>query len=142
MKTIFVNLKEIERTWYLIDAEDQVLGRVAAKVASVVRGKESPRFAPHHDTGDRVVVINADKFRVTGTKLDNKVYHRHSGYPGGLTTETLRKSLARKPLFPLERAIKGMLPKGSLGRKLFTSVRLYAGTEHPHKSQNPVTIEL
>ncbi|THB63026.1 MAG: 50S ribosomal protein L13 [Spirochaetaceae bacterium] len=137
MKTIFKKAADIERKWYLIDAEGQTLGRVAGKVAVLLRGKHKPEFAPHTEVGDYVVVINADKITVSGGKEKKKVYYRHSGFPGGIYSETLEKVLVRKPEFPLEHPIKGMLPKNRLGRKLFKNVKVYAGSRHPHAAQQP-----
>ncbi|MFQ3547143.1 MAG: 50S ribosomal protein L13 [Termitinemataceae bacterium] len=142
MKTVFVKPADAERKWYLIDAQDQVLGRVAAKVAAVLRGKEKATFAPHQEMGDFVVVINADKVRVTGRKATQKMYYRHTGYAGGLKAANFETLIAKHPADPLELAIKGMLPKGPLGRKLFKNVKVYAGADHPHAAQNPQVIEL
>ncbi|MDR3275871.1 MAG: 50S ribosomal protein L13 [Treponema sp.] len=142
MKTIFIKPAQVERKWFVIDAQDKALGRVAARVAAIVRGKEKPIFAPHQEMGDFVVVVNADKVAVTGRKAQQKLYHHHSGYPGGLKTQNFEKLLERHPTSPLELAIKGMLPKGPLGRKLLKNVKLYAGAEHPHEAQNPSAIEL
>lgn len=142
MKTVMVKPKEVERRWYIIDAADQVLGRVAARVASILRGKHKPYFSPHLEIGDYVVVINAAKVKVTGLKATEKVYYRHSGYPSGLKSETFAEILARRPVFPLEHAIKGMLPKNRLGRKLFTNVKVYAGDTHPHAAQTPEPLEV
>ncbi|MCL2190707.1 MAG: 50S ribosomal protein L13 [Treponema sp.] len=142
MKTVFVKPALVERKWFVIDAEGKVLGRVAAKVASIVRGKTKAIFAPHQEMGDFVVVINADKVVVTGRKAQQKMYYRHTGYPGGLKTTTFEKLIARHPTQPLEKAIKGMLPKGPLGKKLAKSVKIYAGAEHRHAAQNPTAIEL
>jgi large subunit ribosomal protein L13 len=142
MKTIFVKPVDLERKWYVIDAGGKSLGRVAARVASIVRGKEKPVFAPHQETGDFVVVINAGKVAVTGSKARQKMYYRHSGYVGGLKAQNYATLIARHPVSPLELAIKGMLPKGPLGRKLFRNVKVYAGAEHPHGAQNPERIEL
>ena len=122
MKTIFVNQKEITRKWYVIDAEGKILGRVAVAVADILRGKHKPEFAPHQEVGDYVVVVNAAKVNVTGNKMGDKMYYRHSGYPGALKSESLEKMIQRKPVFPLENAIRGMLPKNRLGRKLFKNV--------------------
>jgi len=141
MKTVFAKPASVERKWYVIDAEGKVLGRVAAKVAAIVRGKNKAIFVPHQEIGDFVVVINADKIVVTGRKVQQKMYYRHSGYVGGLKTDTFEKLIARHPTKPLENAIKGMLPKGPLGRKMAKNVKLYAGTAHPHISQKPVPIE-
>jgi large subunit ribosomal protein L13 len=142
MKTIFVKPADVERKWFIIDAEGKVLGRIAARAASIVRGKEKAVYVPHQEVGDFVVVINAEKLVVTGRKAQNKQYHHHSGYVGGLKTVTYEKLSARHPASPLELAIKGMLPKGPLGRKLWKNVKVYAGTEHPHRAQNPQAIEL
>ena len=142
MKTVFVKPASVERKWYVIDAEGKVLGRVAAKAASIVRGKNKAIYAPHQEIGDFVVVINADKIVVTGRKAQQKVYYRHSGYPGGLKAQTYEKAAARHPQMPLENAIKGMLPKGPLGRKLAKNAKVYAGASHPHSAQNPTVIEI
>ncbi|MCL2601991.1 MAG: 50S ribosomal protein L13 [Treponema sp.] len=142
MNTVFVKPAKVERKWFLIDAEEKVLGRVAARIASILRGKEKAVFVPHQEVGDYVVVINADKIAVTGRKRERKEYHRHSGYPGGLTTLTFQKLIERRPCSPLELAIKGMLPKGPLGRKLFNNVKVYAGAEHPHAAQKLEKLEL
>ena len=142
MKTVYVNPAEAPRQWYVIDATDHPLGRVAARVASVVRGKHRPYYTPHQEVGDRVIIVNASKVRLTGNKVAAKLYYRHSGYPGGLKSETFEKVAVRKPTFPLERAVRGMLPKGRLGRKLFNNVKVYPGAEHPHTSQRPETLAL
>ena len=142
MKTLFVKPAEAERKWYVIDAEGKVLGRVAAKVASILRGKEKATYAPHQEIGDYVVVINADKIVVTGRKVTQKMYYRHSGYVGGMKATNFESLIARHPVDPLELAIKGMLPKGPLGRKLFKNVKVCAGANHPHAAQNPQIIEL
>jgi large subunit ribosomal protein L13 len=142
MKTEFIKPARLERKWFLIDAQGKVLGRVAARVSSILRGKEKVVFAPHQETGDFVVIVNAEKILVTGRKAQQKEYHRHTGYVGGLKTERFEKLIARRPVAPLELAIKGMLPKGPLGRKLFKNVKVYAGAEHPHGAQNPQTLEL
>jgi large subunit ribosomal protein L13 len=142
MKTVYAKPESVERKWYIIDAENKVLGRVAAKVASIVRGKNKAIFVPHHEIGDFVVVINADKIKVTGRKAQQKIYYRHSGYIGGLKAHNFEKVIARHPTMPLELAIKGMLPKGPLGRKLAKNAKIYAGTEHPHGSQKPAPIDL
>lgn len=142
MDTIFVNPKDFDRKWYLIDAEGQTLGRVATKVAYLLRGKNKAHYVPHQECGDYVVVINADKVTVTGGKMLKKKYHRHSGYPGGIKSFTLKDMLVRKPEFPLESAIRGMLPKNRLGRKLFKNVKVYAGAQHPHAAQQPVALEI
>lgn len=141
MKTVFAKPASVERKWYIIDAEGKVLGRVAAKVAAIVRGKNKAVFVPHQEIGDFVVVINADKVKLTGRKTQNKMYYRHSGYAGGLKATTFEKLVDRHPTQPLELAIKGMLPKGPLGRKMAKNAKLYAGTSHPHASQKPEKIE-
>ena len=141
MKTVFAKPASVERKWYIIDAEGKVLGRVAAKVASIVRGKNKAIFVPHQEVGDFVVVINADKIMVTGRKAQQKMYHRHTGYVGGLKSNNFEKIIERHPTMPLELAIKGMLPKGPLGRKLAKNAKIYAGTSHPHGSQKPTPIE-
>ena len=142
MNTVFVKPALVERKWFVIDAEGKVLGRIAAKVASIVRGKTKAVYAPHQEIGDFVVVINADKVAVTGRKAQQKMYYRHSGYPGGLKAHNFEKVIAKHPTAPLENAIKGMLPKGPLGRKLAKNAKIYAGAAHPHAAQNPVVIEL
>jgi large subunit ribosomal protein L13 len=142
MNTVFVKPALVERKWFVIDAEGKVLGRIAAKVASIVRGKTKAVYAPHQEVGDFVVVINADKVAVTGRKAQQKMYYRHSGYPGGLRAHNFEKVIAKHPTAPLENAIKGMLPKGPLGRKLAKNAKIYAGAAHPHASQNPTVIEL
>ena len=141
MKTIFVKQKDVERKWWLVDAEDQVLGRLASRIALVLRGKHKPIYSPHMETGDFVVVVNAEKVKITGNKREQKLYYRHSGYPGGLKTEVLGKIMTKKPTFPLEHAVKGMLPKGKMGRKIFQNVKIYAGPEHPHEAQKPEKLE-
>jgi large subunit ribosomal protein L13 len=141
MKTVFTNPVSVERKWYIIDAEGKVLGRVAAKIASIVRGKNKAIFVPNQEIGDFVVVINADKIVVTGRKPLQKMYYRHTGYVGGLKTTTYEKLIAQHPTRPLEYAIKGMLPKGPLGRKMAKNVKIYAGTSHPHGAQNPIILE-
>jgi large subunit ribosomal protein L13 len=142
MDKVFVKPAEVERKWFVIDAEGKILGRVAARAASIVRGKEKAVFTPHQEVGDYVVVINADKIRVTGRKVQQKTYYHHTGYVGGLKSINFEALINRHPTAPLENAVKGMLPKGPLGRKLFKNVKIYAGSEHPHAAQNPATIEL
>ena len=142
MKTIFVTSATAERSWYIIDAEGKPLGRVAAKVASVLRGKNKPTYTPSQETGDFVIVINAEKVAVTGRKRQNKMYYRHSGYPGGLKDFTFNELLGRDPVAPLELAVRGMLPKGPLGRKLYKNAKIYAGSQHPHTAQTPAAIDL
>ncbi len=142
MRTIFVKPADVERTWYVIDAEGKVLGRLASRVVGILRGKNKPTFSPHWDTGDSVIIVNAEKVLVTGNKSANKLYYRHSRYPGGFRAEPLGKLMERRPGVPLERAIKGMLPKGALGRKIFKNLKVYAGPEHPHAAQKPVKIDI
>lgn len=142
MKTIFVKPYEVERKWYLLDAENQILGRVAVKAADIIRGKNKPEFVPHQEIGDYVIIINAEKAVVTGGKEDKKIYYRHSQYVGGLKSMTYAQALKRKPAFPMEHAVKGMLPSGRLGRKLFTNLKVYAGEQHPHVAQQPIKVEL
>jgi large subunit ribosomal protein L13 len=132
---------EIERAWYVVDAEGMVLGRLASEVASILRGKRKPIFAPHIDTGDHVIVINADKIVLTSDKAERKPVYRHSGYPGGLKTETYAQLLARKPEEAVRRTIKGMLPKNRLGRQMLTKLKVYAGPHHPHGAQKPQVLE-
>ena len=138
MRTTFIaKTAEIERKWYVVDATDKTLGRLASEVASVLRGKNKPVFTPHIDTGDYVIVVNADKINVTGKKLDQKIYYRHSEYVGGMKETTLREMLAKKPERVIELAVKGMLPKGPLGRQMITKLHVYAGPEHKHEAQKP-----
>jgi large subunit ribosomal protein L13 len=133
---------ELERRWYLVDAEGKTLGRLATQIADTLRGKQKPQYTPHVDTGDFVVVVNAEKIAVTGKKLDEKLYHRHSGYPGGLRTRTLREQLDRQPAEVLRKAVKGMLPRNRLGRAQLTKLKIYAGPAHPHEAQAPEPLEL
>ncbi|MCE1195738.1 50S ribosomal protein L13 [bacterium] len=142
MKTIFVTPATAERKWYVIDAEGKPLGRIAAKVASMVRGKNKPTYTPSQETGDFVIVINADKVAISGRKRQDKMYYKHTGYPGGLKDYTFSELLGRDPVAPLELAVKGMLPRGVLGRKLFKNVKIYSGAQHPHAAQSPVAIDL
>ena len=142
MKTIFVKPQSVVKKWYLIDAEGKTLGRVAAEAAKILRGKNKAEYVPHQDLGDYVIIINAAKASVTGNKMEDKIYYRHSMYPGGLKAESLKKMLDRKPTYPMEHAIKGMLPHGKLGRRLFTNVKIYAGPEHPHQAQQPIAVEI
>jgi large subunit ribosomal protein L13 len=142
MDTIFVKPANLERKWFVIDVEGKPLGRVAAKIASILRGKEKAIFAPHQECGDFVVVINAEKAVLTGRKSQQKLYHHHTGYPGGLKTVNYEKLAEKHPCSPLELAIKGMLPKGPLGRKMLKNVKIYPGAAHPHAAQNPEAIEL
>lgn len=143
MKNTFMQKKEeVKRDWYVIDADGQTLGRVAAKVAHVLRGKHKPTFTPHIDCGDFVIVTNASKIVLTGNKLDDKMYYNHSGYPGGLRERTARTMKENYPVEMMERAIKGMLPKGRLGRQMYRKLFVYAGSEHPHTAQKPVEMKL
>lgn len=142
MKTYAVKASEIERRWWLVDANDQTLGRLATRIAALLEGKHKPIYSPHIDTGDHVVVINAAKVRVTGNKLTQKHYYRHSNYPGGLKDETLAAVLDRKPELVIERAVKGMLPQNRLGRAMFRKLKVYSGAEHPHQAQQPTAVEL
>lgn len=142
MKTIFYKECEIPRKWYVIDAAGKPLGRVAAKVASMVRGKHKVCYAPHQESGDYIIIINADKIAVTGNKAKDKVYYHHTGFPGGLKSVNFSTLIGKKPAGPLYIAVKGMLPKGPLGRKLLKNVKIYAGSDHPHASQNPVAVAL
>ena len=137
MKTYMANPDKIERKWYVVDAEGQTLGRLAAEVAKVLRGKNKPEFTPHIDTGDNVIVINAEKIKVTGKKLDQKVYYHDSDYVGGMKETTLREMMAKKPEQVIELAVKGMLPKGPLGRTMIKKLHVYAGAEHAHQAQKP-----
>ena len=137
MKTYMANPDKIERKWYVVDAEGMTLGRLAAEVAKVLRGKNKPEFTPHIDTGDNVIVINAEKIKVTGKKLDQKVYYHHSDYVGGMKETTLREMMAKKPEQVIELAVKGMLPKGPLGRTMIKKLHVYAGAEHAHQAQKP-----
>jgi large subunit ribosomal protein L13 len=141
-KTYLPPVDSIERNWYLVDATDQRLGRLASEIATVLRGKNKPTFTPHLDTGDFVIVINAEKIDVTGKKRSQKLYRRHSGRPGGMKTETFAKLQARIPERIIEQAVKGMLPKNTLGRQLFTKLKVYAGTDHPHQAQRPQTLAI
>ena len=137
MKTFMASPATIDRKWYVVDATDMTLGRLASEVAKVLRGKNKPIFTPHIDCGDNVIVINAEKIKVTGKKTDQKVYYHHSDYVGGLKEATLREKLEKKPEQVIELAVKGMLPKGPLGRQMFTKLHVYAGPEHKHEAQKP-----
>ena len=141
-KTVSANKTTVTKDWVVIDATDQVLGRLAVKAAFLLRGKHKPNFTPHVDCGDNVIIINAEKVRLTGNKLDEKMYVRHSGYPGGQRSESAKELLRRKPLALVEHAIKGMLPKTRLGSELFRNLYVYQGPEHPHQAQQPKTITL
>ncbi len=141
MNTISAKPGEVEQRWFVVDATDQVLGRLATRIATVLRGKHKPQFTPHVDTGDYVVVVNADKVKLTGAKLDKKMYYRHSRYPGGLKSKTARQMLAEKPEELFRHAVWGMLPKNRLGRKLIGKLKVYRGPDHPHAAQKPVPLE-
>jgi len=140
MKTFSPTPKDINREWYVVDAENQVLGRLAAQIAHRLRGKHKPEFAPHMDNGDFIIVVNCEKIRVTGNKMADKMYYRHSGYVGGLKETSLEKLLAKRPQLALMHAIKGMLPKNRLGRAMLKKLRIYAGAEHPHAAQTPAPL--
>ncbi|MCP4161135.1 MAG: 50S ribosomal protein L13 [Deltaproteobacteria bacterium] len=142
MKTIFEKPYNVERKWYVIDAEGVALGKVAVKAASILRGKNKACYTPHQEIGDYVIIINADKVTLSGNKKSNKIYYRHTGYMGGIKAENYEKLVARKPTAPMEKAVKGMLPKGPLGNKLFTNVKIYAGANHPHTAQQATAIEV
>lgn len=136
-KTYALKASEVERNWVVIDAEGQILGRVATKVAAIIRGKDKPTFTPSMDTGDFVIVVNVDKLKVTGNRMDDKLYYRYSGYPGGLKSRTLRQVMDTNPERALRQAVWGMLPKNRLGRKLIKKLKMYRGSEHPHAAQQP-----
>lgn len=142
MRTWTVRPGDIERNWYVIDASDVVLGRLATKIATVLRGKHRPQYTPHADCGDHIIVINAEKVRVTGGKEEKKMYHRHTGYIGGLKSTTLGKMRATHPERIIENAVKGMMPKNPLGRAMLGKLKVYAGSEHPHTAQKPQTLNL
>jgi large subunit ribosomal protein L13 len=141
-KTYVTKNDDVQREWFVVDASGQTLGRLATRVAQVLRGKHKPIYSPGVDTGDYVIVVNAGKIHVTGRKLDQKIYYRHSGYPGGLKEITLRNLLQRHPTRVIEYAVRGMLPKNRLGRKMFKKLKVYAGSDHPHKAQQPKPFEL
>ncbi len=142
MKTYVTKPAEVERRWYVVDAEGKTLGRLSSQVATILRGKHKPIYSPSVDCGDFVVVVNADKIAVTGRRMEQKMYYRHSGYPGGLRELTLRQQLEKHPTRPIELAVKGMLPKNRLGRKMIKKLKIYAGPEHPHQAQQPDVLEL
>ncbi|ELK20916.1 50S ribosomal protein L13 [Anoxybacillus flavithermus] len=142
MRTYMAKPNEVERKWYVIDAEGKTLGRLASEVAAILRGKHKPTYTPHVDTGDHVIIINAEKVELTGKKLTNKLYYRHSLHPGGLKVRTALEMRTHYPEQMLERAIRGMLPKGSLGRQMFKKLHVYRGSEHPHQAQKPEVYEL
>lgn len=137
MKTISAKAHEVKRDWFVVDANQKTLGRLATEVARRLRGKHKPEYTPHVDTGDYVIVINPEKIQVTGRKAKNKLYYRHSGYVGGLKTETFEKVLERNPARVIEQAVKGMLPKNSLGREMYRKLKIYVGNSHPHAAQQP-----
>ncbi len=137
MSTTLAKASTVEHAWYVVDATDATVGRLATRIATVLRGKHKPTYTPHVDTGDYVVVVNADKVRFTGRKLDQKQYHNYSGHPGGMRSRTAREVLASEPEHVLQHAVKGMLPKNKLGRHMFAKLKVYAGTEHPHSAQQP-----
>ncbi len=142
MKTFVTKPAEVQRKWLIVDAEGKTLGRLATQIAVLLRGKHKPIYSPHVDCGDYVVVINADKIKVTGRRLDQKQYYRHSGYPGGLSQISLKDQLEKFPTRPVELAVKGMLPKNRLGRKMIKKLKVYAGSDHPHEAQQPEPYEL
>jgi large subunit ribosomal protein L13 len=142
MKTWNAKPGEVDRRWYVVDAEGQTLGRLATRIADTLRGKNKPQYTPHVDTGDFVIVVNAEKIAVTGKKLDEKRYYRHSGYPGGLRSRTLREQLDRQPTEVIRKAVKGMLPRNRLARAQITKLKVYAGPEHPHSAQAPEPLKL
>jgi large subunit ribosomal protein L13 len=142
VKTYSPKPSEISRAWYVVDGDGVVLGRLASEVAKILRGKHKPTFAPHLDTGDHVVVVNASKVRLTGAKLEHKVYYRHSGYPGGLREINYERLMATRPQLAVEKAVRGMLPHNRLGRQMVKKLKVYAGPDHPHAAQDPVRLEL
>ena len=142
MKTFSANPQEVERKWFVVDAQGQTLGRLATRVATLLRGKHKPVYTPHVDCGDYVIIVNAEKINVTGQKLDDKIYYRHSHYPGGLKQVTMRRQLQLHPERVIEAAVRGMLPKNRLGRKMFRKLKVYAGPDHPHQAQQPEDLEL
>lgn len=141
MKTINIQPHKIEKKWYLIDAQGKELGRVAVLASNILRGKNKPEYRPNEDMGDYVIIINSDKAALTGNKAEDKMYRRVSGYVGGMKEETYTEMVGRKPTYPMEHAIKGMLPKGPLGRRLFANLHVYSSSEHPHAAQKPVKVE-
>lgn len=142
VKTYSAKKEDIERQWFIVDATDQTLGRMATQIATILRGKHKPIFTPHIDTGDYVIVVNAEKIHVTGNRLDEKMYYRHSGYPGGLKTKSLREMLKDKPEYVISEAVRRMLPKNNLGRLMLKKLKVYEGPEHPHEAQQPVALEI
>ena len=142
MKSFMASPSNIERKWYVVDATGHTLGRLSSEIASILRGKNKPTFTPHIDTGDYIVVVNADKIKVTGKKMDQKVYYHHSDYVGGMKEQTLKEKMAKKPEDVIYLAVKGMLPKGSLGREMITKLHVYAGADHKHQAQKPEVLEI
>ena len=142
MKTFLMPVNEIERKWYVADADGKVLGRIAVEIARRLRGKHKPTFCNFQDNGDFIIVVNADKVHLTGKKWDDKVYYRHSGYPGGMTTQTAREVLAKKPAELIRMAVRGMLPKNKIGRAQLKKLKIYTGTKHPHQAQQPELLEI
>ena len=142
MKSFMASPSTVERKWYVVDAEGKTLGRLASEVANVLRGKNKPTYTPHTDTGDYVIVVNAEKIQVTGKKLDQKIYYHHSEYVGGMKEATLRETMQKKPEFVITHAVKGMLPKGPLGRQMLKKLHVYAGPEHNHAAQKPETLDI
>lgn len=142
MKTFVAKPETVQRDWYVVDAADKTLGRLAAEIALRLRGKHKPEYTPHVDTGDYIVVVNAEKIAVTGNKAKDKIYYSHSGYPGGLKDTTFEKLIAKKPEMVLEKAVKGMLPKGPLGRAMFRKLKVYTGAEHNHAAQQPQVLDI
>lgn len=142
MKTFSAKQHEIEREWFVVDAQGVTLGRLASRIATILRGKHKPIYTPHIDCGDYVIVVNADKINVTGQKLDQKMYYRHSGYPGGLRQVSLRRQLQTHPDRVIRAAVRGMLPKNRLGRKMYKKLKVYAGPDHPHQAQQPKALDL
>lgn len=142
MKTIFVKPLSMEKKWYILDAEGKELGHVAVAAARILRGKNKPEYVPHQDMGDYVIIINAAKAKMSGNKFEDKMYYSHSNYPGGFRATNYSDMLVRTPCFPMEHALKGMLPHGALGRSLFTNAKVYAGADHPHMAQTPIAVEL
>lgn len=141
MKTYWTKEEDVERKWFVVDAEDETLGRLASRIATILRGKHKPIYNPAVDTGDYVIVVNAEKIHTTGQRLDQKKYYKHSGYPGGMKTKTLREMLEKHPDRVIQKAVRGMLPKNVLGRKMIRKLKVYAGPDHPHQAQQPEPLE-
>ncbi|NLM98064.1 MAG: 50S ribosomal protein L13 [Halanaerobiaceae bacterium] len=142
MSTYMAKPDEVDRQWYVVDATDKTLGRLATRIAEILRGKHKPIYTPHIDTGDYVIVINAEKIKLTGNKWQQKKYYRHSGYPGGIKETTYEKLVQKKPEFIIEKAVRGMIPHNKLGRQMIKKLKVYSGPEHPHQAQQPVELEL